>query len=45
MSIEEYAQVLYESSIWSAPTWDLLGDVTRSVWIERATVALYGDLA
>lgn len=26
----------------SCPQWDILGDVTRSVWFERAQTSLYG---
>lgn len=41
------AQRLYESmdSIASCPPWSQLGDVTRSVWIERAEAQLFGELA
>lgn len=30
------AKALYERSIISAPSWEQLGDTTRSVWLERA---------
>lgn len=37
---------LYEAmdSIASCPPWENLGDVTRSVWIERFQSSLYGAL-
>ncbi len=28
-----------------APAWEQLGDVTKSVWLERAAAQLYGDIA
>lgn len=36
MSIEETAQAMYEALPTSKPSWFQLGDITRSVWLERA---------
>lgn len=44
--IEQLARRLYaEGAGERGPAWDLLGDVTKSVWRERAAQQLYGDLA
>ena len=47
MSALELARHLYETGQHRphSPAWDLLGDVTKSVWIERAQAQMYGDLA
>jgi hypothetical protein len=42
MSTDAKAQALYEShDLKHAPPWSQLGDVTRSVWIERASGKLH----
>lgn len=38
--IENHAKAMYISSVFVAPKWEQLGDVTKSVWHERALVAL-----
>ena len=45
--IEALAAELYAAngSALSHPTWDQLGDVTRSVWRERARAQLLSDFA
>lgn len=43
MTLDQLARHLYETNTLVAPTWDQLGDVTRSVWRERAQALL--DLA
>lgn len=36
MTIDELAEQLYEACPTSKPSWDQLGEVTKSVWRERA---------
>ena len=44
--IELLARSMYaERCAERGPRWDQLGDVTRSVWMDYARAALYGDLA
>lgn len=44
-AIEALARQLYERCAPVAPSWEQLGDVTKSVWRERAQAELFGDLA
>lgn len=40
------ARELYDAREYkSTPTWDQLGDVTKSVWRERAEAILFGEFA
>lgn len=44
--IEQLAAQLYHAAAQErGPSWDQLGDVTRSGWIKRAQEKLFGDLA
>lgn len=44
--LEALAKQLYDvGSAGCSLSWEQLGDVTRSVWLERAQAELYGDLA
>lgn len=33
--LDAAARAFYEACTWVAPTWDQLGEVTKSVWRER----------
>lgn len=45
--LEAAAKALYDAGGGrpSAPAWEQLGDVTRSVWLERVLEQEFGDLA
>lgn len=45
MTIDEIAERLYEACPTSKPTWDQLGEVTKSVWRERAQAKQAGSAA
>lgn len=42
MTIDELAEQLYEACPTSKPSWEQLGEVTKSVWRERAEAKLAG---
>ena len=44
MTTEAAAKYLYDRCQAVKPSWAQLGDVTRSVWIERAAEVQAGDL-
>lgn len=41
-NVAQLARELYDGCQTSKPAWDQLSDVTRSVWMERATRTLAG---
>ena len=41
--LQRVARKLYVESDLIAPTWEQLGEATKSTWIERAKRALAGD--
>lgn len=43
MTLDDQARELYHQAAPCAPTWDQLGDVTRSVWREKAQRKADGD--
>jgi hypothetical protein len=43
--VETLARQMYDDCPTPKPRWDQLGDVTKSVWLERAEATLFGDLA
>jgi hypothetical protein len=43
LDIDDQARALYEAAAPCAPTWDQLGEITRSVWQERADRKAAGD--
>lgn len=45
--LEARAKALYDGrqSRAHCPAWELLGDVTKSVWLEMAQAEEFGDLA
>lgn len=44
--VERLACALYtQRCVPQGPPWGQLGDVTRSVWLEKAQAELFGDLA
>lgn len=39
------AQMYTQRCVPQGPPWDQLGEVTRSVWLEKAEAILYEDIA
>lgn len=39
-TLHDLARALYDTCPTVKPTWDQLGDVTKSVWIERAQASV-----